>query len=95
VTDRTELDALIAPAADALLGLGATEVYVFGSLARGDHTSTSDVDLAVRGLPPQRFFRAMADAATALRRDVDLVDLDDDRAFADHLLRKGELLRVR
>jgi len=30
---------------------GATRVYLFGSLVRGDFTSGSDIDLAVAGLP--------------------------------------------
>ena len=34
---------------------GAREVYVFGSVAAGRAHEESDLDLAVAGLPPERF----------------------------------------
>lgn len=58
---------------------GASEVLVFGSLAHGTWFSRwSDVDLAVRGIPDERYYAAVA-AITGLSREfkVDLVDLDD------------------
>ena len=54
----------------------------------------SDVDMAVSGLPPEVFFRAMAAAHDALGRPLDLVDLDEDNPFTQYLKSKGELLRV-
>ena len=42
---------------------GVTRVILFGSLARGEFHSTSDIDLAVEGLPPDQLFRAGADLA--------------------------------
>ena len=42
----------IALAASVLKRAGATEVYVFGSSATGDAGPESDIDLAVRGIPP-------------------------------------------
>jgi len=54
----------------------------------------SDVDMAVSGLPPEVFSRAMAAAHDALRRPLDLVDLDEDNAFTRYLKAKGELLRA-
>ena len=81
-------------AAAALRELGAREVYVFGSAARGTLRGGSDVDLAVSGLPPEVFFRAMGCAADALGREIDLVDLDEDDPFTRYLREEGELLRV-
>ena len=89
-----ELQAAIERAAAALRGHGAREVYVFGSAATGTMREGSDVDLAVSGLPPGVFFRALADAATALGREMDLIDLDDDNLFTRYLKSKGKLLRV-
>ena len=54
----------------------------------------SDVDLAVSGLPPEVFFRAMAAAHDALGRPLDWVDLDDDNDFTRYLKEEGELQRV-
>jgi predicted nucleotidyltransferase len=57
---------------------GATEVILFGSLARrGSFTLYSDIDLAVRGIAPEKFFAASA----AIERvdvnfQIDLVELE-------------------
>ncbi len=89
-----ELKGLVDKAASALKAVGAKEVYVFGSARKGKLRPNSDVDLAVSGLPPEVFFRAMAAAHDALGRPLDLVDLDDDNDFTRYLKSKGELLRV-
>jgi predicted nucleotidyltransferase len=90
----TDLAPLIQKAAAALLAAGAREVYLFGSASKGKLRPASDVDMAVAGLPPKVFFRAMAAAHDALGRPLDLVDLDDDNDFTRYLKGKGELLRV-
>lgn len=89
-----ELRQAILRAAAALMKLGAKEVYVFGSAATGKMREGSDVDFAVSGLPPKVFFRAMSDAADALGRELDLIDLDDDNPFTRYLREEGELQRV-
>jgi predicted nucleotidyltransferase len=41
---------------------GAFRVVVFGSLSReSDFTQWSDIDLAAWGIPPEKFYRAVAD----------------------------------
>jgi len=90
----TELGPLIEKAAAALKTAGAREVYVFGSASKGRLRPNSDVDMAVSGLPPEVFFRAMAAAHEALGRPLDLIDLDEDNPFIRYLKNKGELLRV-
>jgi len=47
------LEEQIARAAEVLKAAGAREVYVFGSAAKPRGTPPRDVDLAVRGLPPE------------------------------------------
>ena len=89
-----ELGSLIEQAAAALRAAGAHEVYVFGSAATGKLRDGSDVDLAVSGLPPEVFFRAMGAASQILRRSLDLVDLDEDNPFTQYLRSEGELRRV-
>ena len=81
-------------AAAALRAAGARNVYVFGSAAKGEVREDSDIDLAVTGLPPERFLRAMGDAADLLDRPLDLVDLDEDNPFTRYLKEEGELERV-
>ncbi len=88
------LKALIIQAAEALKSVGAKEVYVFGSVANGDFQERSDVDLAVSGLPPEKFFEAMGKAGGILSRPLDLVDLDEETPFTRYLREEGELRRV-
>ena len=91
---QDELMPRIEKAAAALKAAGAREVYLFGSAGKGKLRPDSDVDIAVSGLPPEVFFRAMAAAHDALERPLDLVDLDEDNAFTRYLKNKGELVRV-
>jgi predicted nucleotidyltransferase len=81
-------------AAKILKEAGASEVFVFGSTSRGKERPDSDIDLAVRGLPPERFFRTMTKIGIAISREFDLVDLDESIEFAEFLEKKGELSRV-
>jgi predicted nucleotidyltransferase len=89
-----EIERLIEEAAAALKAVGAREVYVFGSAAKGKLRENSDVDIAVSGLPPEVFFPAMGKASRALGRPVDLIDLDEDNPFTRYLKEEGELRRV-
>lgn len=81
-------------AASVLRAQGAREVYLFGSLARGDWQADSDVDLAVEGLPPQVFFAATAKAADLIDRPLDVISLDPPTPFTRQLRISGELRRV-
>jgi len=92
MTDQMKVS--IDKAATALKAVGAKEVYVFGSASKGEMRPDSDVDLAVSGLPPEVFFRAMGIASRALGRQVDLVDLDEDNPFTEYLKDHQELVRV-
>jgi predicted nucleotidyltransferase len=56
---------------------GVVRVWLFGSFARGTPTSSSDVDIAVEGLPGRDHLRAMAYLTDALGRTVDLVRLEE------------------
>lgn len=61
---------------------GAERVFLFGSLVHSSwFTVWSDIDLAVRGVPPDRYFSAVA-AVTGMSPDfqIDLVDLDSCRS---------------
>jgi len=89
-----DLKDLIAKAAEALRKEGAREVYVFGSAATGRLREGSDVDLAVSGLPPRLYLHALGEAIDILQVPVDLVDLDQDTPFSQHLKEEGKLVRV-
>lgn len=89
-----DLERAIRIAAEVLKAEGAREVYLFGSLAKGRERPESDIDLAVSGLPPKRFFHAMARAHEAAGRTLDLIDLDDNSPFVQFLREHGELRLV-
>jgi len=49
---RKELDLAI----NILKEAGCREIFIFGSLATGEAKKNSEIDLAVRGCPPDMFF---------------------------------------
>jgi predicted nucleotidyltransferase len=88
----------IAQSIDQLVAIlkssGAKTVYVFGSAARGTMRSDSDLDLAVSGLPPENFFKALSAASNLVDRSIHLIDLDEVTPFTQYLIEEGELQRV-
>ncbi len=85
---------LLLAAANLFRRMGATEVFVFGSAAKGALRPDSDIDMAVTGLPPKVYFSAISKASDLLGRPVDLVDLDDPTPLVRHLRGSGALVRV-
>ena len=73
---------------------GAKDVYLFGSVAKGNMRSDSDIDLAVSGLPPENFFKALSTVSNLLDRPIHLIDLDEVTPFTRYLIEEGELQRV-
>lgn len=72
---------------------GATRVWLFGSLARDGFRHDSDVDLAVEGLEFHAWLRASVRCTELLRRQVDLVRLEDaPPTLAQTVLACGERL---
>jgi len=43
----TEIETALRRLAEVLVGWGAIKIVLFGSVARGDYTATSDIDLIV------------------------------------------------
>lgn len=73
---------------------GCTAVYLFGSLTTGKFHSQSDIDLAVRGCPPEEFFHLLGELMFTLDYSVDLIDLDTNDLFARYLIEKGKLHQI-
>lgn len=81
-------------AVQILKDAGCTEVYLFGSLARGEAREDSDIDLAVKGCPKQMFYRLYGRLLLASSRSVDLVRLDGHDRFAAFLQRTERLVKI-
>jgi len=89
-TDKLDLERAIT----TLKELGAKEIFLFGSMARGDADKYSDWDFGVIGLPKELFFTALGKLLDNLNREADLVDLELESRFAALLKKTGELIRV-
>ncbi len=63
-------------------------VWIFGSSLEED-TEAQDIDLAVEGIAPDRFFKFYARLFMALTKPVDLVDLSQDSPIATIIRDKG------
>ncbi len=75
---------------------GARRVILFGSLTRDRFTKESDIDLAVEGLPPTRYFEVLAQVNRITSRWVDLKRWEDlDLHFQARVLDTGEVLYAR
>jgi len=67
---------------------GAAGVWMFGS-ALEDEEAALDIDLAVEGLPPEKFFDFYGRLFLELPKPVDLVDLSQDPPIASIIREKG------
>ncbi len=91
--DETDKKALT-KAVELLQSYGAQEIYLFGSMARGDMDQYSDWDIAVKGLHASEYYTALAKLMQILSRSVDLVDLDETTPFSAYGRSKKEFTRV-
>lgn len=73
---------------------GARRVVLCGSLARGDFRRGSDIDLAVEGMPAERFFEASAAATKAAGEfEIDVVPIESaTRRYRKWLAEEGIVL---
>lgn len=85
----------IKKAIDLLQSAGCTEIYIFGSLAEGNFSNDSDIDIAVKGLPDHLFFKISGKLMHLLEKPFDLIQLDDEQSdFSRHIQKNGNLIRV-
>lgn len=71
------------------------EIFIFGSLVNGNYNENSDIDIAVRGLSQDKFYKVASILLFELEKEFDLIDLDDEQnRFSQILLKIGALLKV-
>jgi predicted nucleotidyltransferase len=71
---------------------GAEKVFLFGSCLEKVE-SARDIDIAVKGVKPERFFEMYGKILGAVASEIDLIPLEDIREhFAKRILETGRLL---
>lgn len=71
---------------------GAEKVLLFGSCLE-DVESAQDIDIAVKGVKPEKFFEMYGRILGEVGSEVDLIPLEDMREhFAKRILEKGRLI---
>ena len=73
---------------------GCEAVFLFGSMVTGKIRHDSDIDICVKGLPPEKFFNVYSKLYTKLDNDFHLVDFDYDNSFFSLLQNQGEVLEI-
>ena len=71
---------------------GAEKVLLFGSCI-DDVESAHDIDVAIKGVKPEKFFEMYGRILGEVDSELDLIPLEDTREyFAKLILEKGKLL---
>ncbi|MFQ5687206.1 MAG: nucleotidyltransferase family protein [Candidatus Scalindua sp.] len=71
---------------------GAEKVLLFGSCLE-DVESAQDIDIAVKGVKPEKFFEMYGRILSMVDSEIDLIPLEDTREhFAKRILEKGRMV---
>ena len=84
----------IEAATNLLKNEGCQSVFLFGSLVTGKIHANTDIDIGIKGLPPEKFIRVYAKLDNTLTNTVDLVDFDDNAKFYNLLSSLGEVVEL-
>jgi predicted nucleotidyltransferase len=83
----------LATAIEYLKSMGCKEVILFGSFVDGTFNEHSDIDLAVSGIPPRKYFKAVAVLPSIINHKIDLVALDYiSNDFHEKIRKEGEII---
>lgn len=71
----------------------ASSVFLFGSSSVQKKGSIHDIDLGVKGIRPEVFFKFYGELFRYLSKPVDIVDLDEaDRYLAGRIEEEGKII---
>jgi len=84
----------IETATNLLKNEGCQSIFLFGSLVTGKIHQNSDIDIGIKGLPPEKFFRVYAKLDKNLLNEVDLVDFDENNKLYNLLNSLGEVVEL-
>jgi len=63
-------------------------------MVTGKIHQNSDIDIGIKGLPPEKFFRVYAQLDDNTSNEVDLVDFDESSSFYNLLDSLGEVIEI-
>ena len=63
-------------------------------MVTGKIRENSDIDLGIKGLPPEKFFKVYSKLYMNFETEIDLVDFDDNSEMFSLLERLGEVIEV-
>ena len=81
-------------AAKLLKDEGCEAIFLFGSLVTGKIHDNSDIDIGIKGLSPQKFFRVYANLDKEIKNKIDLVDFDVNEEFYLLLNSINEVVKI-
>ncbi len=99
--DQTEalpfnIQSALSKAKDILTRNGATQIILYGSMARRDFGPESDIDLCVSGLTGVNYFRAVGECLKELDFHVSIVPLENTWGyFRQRILQEGQVIYER
>jgi predicted nucleotidyltransferase len=73
---------------------GCKAVYLFGSMVTGKIHESSGIDIGIKGLLPEDFFKVYSKLYRNLENEVDLVDFDEENQFFSMLEKQGEIIKI-
>ena len=73
---------------------GCKSVFLFGSLVTGNIHDNSDIDIGIKGLPPEKFFKVYSKLYMNLNSEFHLVDFDYENDLYSLLNKHGEVVEV-
>lgn len=85
-------DTVLHEICDSAIRNNLQRVVLFGSRARGDYKSRSDIDLAVSGGNVPQFWLDMDDASTLMSFDIVNLDKPVQAALLDSILQEGYII---
>jgi len=72
---------------------GARKVWLFGSMLEPEpEVEPADIDLAVEGVPPEKFFKFWSRLDSLFRKNVDLVYLDNEPPIRHIIFKRGKII---
>ena len=84
----------IRKASNFLKNEGCESIFLFGSIVTGRAHEKSDIDLGIKGLPPEKFFSIYSKLYMNLSNDFHLVDFDFESDFFSLLKRQNEVMEI-